>query len=79
METTPCIRCGKMRVLKKKWTEKINGSLTTYTMSVCPDPDCQKIVEEQIETKNEKLRLVHEQSLKRRANFKRKKVVVAAK
>lgn len=79
METTPCIRCGKMRVLAKKWTEKINGSLTTYTLSVCPDANCQKIVEEQIESKNEKLRLVHEQSLKRRANFKRKKPAAVAK
>ena len=45
--TTVCIRCGKQRILFKKWTEKseTNGKITTFETYVCPDSDCQKIVD----------------------------------
>lgn len=40
-----CIRCGKERKVIKTWEEKIEGSTITNTESVCPDPECQKLVE----------------------------------
>ena len=45
--TTVCIRCGRDRILFKKWTEKseTNGKITTNELYVCPDSDCQKIVD----------------------------------
>lgn len=53
-ESNPCIRCGKERV---KGTEKfINADarktkLTTY---VCPDKECQKIVDVELAAKEER-------------------------
>ncbi len=46
----PCIRCGKQRIIAREWKETIKTlsgpSVVTYQLTVCPDPDCQKIVEE---------------------------------
>ncbi len=47
-----CTRCGKPRVVARTWIEEIetyNGkSKVTHTQTVCPDPTCQKIVEERL-------------------------------
>jgi hypothetical protein len=53
-----CIRCGKTRVVSKVWQEYLGQSLVTYTDTVCPDPECQKIVEEEIIARREKKELV---------------------
>ena len=79
VQTTPCIRCGKDRIISKTWTEKIGESKVVRTDTVCPDPECQKIVEEQLQVRNDRMRQVQEQSLKRRANFRRKKVDIVLK
>lgn len=50
----PCIRCGKTRVVAKVWKEYVGKSLVTYTETVCPDPACQKIVEEEFAAQREK-------------------------
>ena len=50
----PCIRCGKQRVVSRTYTEVHDNSQVTYTDMVCPDPECQKLLEEQF--KNEKLK-----------------------
>lgn len=75
MATTQCIRCGKTRILDKSWTEEVNGATTTYTKMVCPDKECQKTVEEQLKRENDRVRMIQEQSLKRRMNMKSKKAV----
>lgn len=41
----PCIRCGKDRVVTKTWQEVIGISSVTYTLAVCPDDACQKLVD----------------------------------
>ena len=41
----PCVRCGKERILVKQLSEYIGTALTTYTLSTCPDKDCQKEVD----------------------------------
>ncbi len=44
---TVCIRCGKTRIVKRVWKEKLeHGSVITHTESVCPDAECQKVVDE---------------------------------
>lgn len=70
---TTCIRCGKTRIPLKSWTESVNGAKTLYTTSVCPDKECQKIVEDQLQKKNDKAREIQEASLARRANFRKVK------
>jgi hypothetical protein len=46
----PCVRCGKQRVFARTWEETIvtsaGKSIVVHTLTVCPDEDCQKIVDE---------------------------------
>ncbi len=72
--TTPCIRCGKTRILAKTWKEKLGDGSITYTTTVCPDKECQKIVESDLQKKSDKMAALHEKSLERRlaANENRK-------
>ena len=65
-----CIRCGKERVVKKTWTEKVGTSLITYTETVCPDPKCQKIVEKQLDKKRVTLEKIKQELLERRQRNK---------
>lgn len=44
---TSCIRCGKIRVFSRKWKDKENGKGTviTHVETICPDKQCQKLVD----------------------------------
>jgi len=57
-QTNPCIRCGKERIESRTWIEVIetyNGETTvTHTETVCPDVECQKIVDEGFAKQKEK-------------------------
>lgn len=46
--SNPCIRCGKPRVDGKSWKGKIGASDIVYSLTVCPDRECQKIVDKGI-------------------------------
>lgn len=46
--SNPCVKCGKERIDGKSWEGKIGASVVTYTMTVCPDPECQKVVDQGI-------------------------------
>lgn len=46
--SNPCIKCGRERVDGKTWEGKVGASLVTYTQTLCPDPECQKIVDQGI-------------------------------
>lgn len=70
---TLCIRCGKVRINGKVWTEKTAGSLITYTQTICPDRECQKMVEDDLAKKQDKMRAIQEKSLERRKAIKRGK------
>ncbi len=78
-KNTPCIRCGKIRIEGKSWTEYIETSRTTYTLTVCPDPKCQKIVEEQLKRKSDDIEVLRLESLKRRENTRNKRLVGKSK
>lgn len=45
----PCSRCGKERIMVSVEEEIVNNSKIVTTVMVCPDPDCQKKVEEQLD------------------------------
>lgn len=50
-----CIRCGKDRIVSKVWTERgLRGSPVTYTEAVCPDSDCQKLVDQDFALRRER-------------------------
>ncbi len=74
-ENTPCIRCGKIRILEKKWVEKVGLSTITYTKTVCPDGECQKIVDDELQKKAEKLLSMQKRSQERMKLLQRKKRV----
>ncbi len=55
----PCFRCGKERIVIKKWKETIITSSGTsqvveYTDTACPDRECQKILDQQLLQQKEK-------------------------
>ena len=56
--SNPCTRCGKERIEGKKWKEEIATFFGTSTIvhqdTVCPDAECQKIVEEKLEIQKQK-------------------------
>lgn len=51
-----CIRCGKTRIFYRQWKERVNGrgAVITHVETVCPDKDCQEIVEAEFAAKREK-------------------------
>lgn len=56
--TNPCTRCGKERIEGKTYKEEVatffGTSTIVHTDTVCPDPECQKIVEEKLEIQKQK-------------------------
>jgi hypothetical protein len=68
---SPCIRCGKERIVAKSWNETIGTSVVTYTTTVCPDPECQKIVEKQLQKKKDHIDAIQANSLRRKKENKR--------
>ena len=72
--TNPCIRCGKERVKHSEKNIVINSSNVKVTIFVCPDKECQKVVEKELAAK-ETRRL----ELTNRRNFIPKKTPATAK
>lgn len=66
MSNTVCIRCGRERIVSKSWTEYVGTSLVTFVANVCPDEECQKIVDAQLKKKKENLEKIQNKSIKRR-------------
>lgn len=83
-QTNPCIRCGKERVFFKTWNEStttFSGSLVkiVHTQFVCPDADCQKIVNSKLTAEREKREEMHRTKEKRAAENKAKKSRISTK
>jgi hypothetical protein len=55
---SPCTRCNKERVISKTWTETIETysgkSVITHTETICPDPECQAVVDKQLNASRER-------------------------
>ncbi len=74
-----CARCGKERIETKSWTENLETffgkSTIVHTETVCPDPECQKVVENGIRSqklKTEQLQLARAERLKVSQDIKKK-------
>lgn len=67
--STPCIRCGKERIVSKTWKEEITNffgsSFVTHTETVCPDEECQKVVDEKFRQEREKKEAIQLEKQKR--------------
>lgn len=72
-DNTICIRCGKQRIFSKTWDEHVGTSLVTVTLNVCPDPECQKAVENELKKKKDHLNDIQAKSLKRKEENRRNK------
>ena len=71
--TSICTRCGKIRIVSKTWTEKVETyndfALVTHTLRVCPDKSCQKLVDEELEKQRQNREdLKRESELRKRIN-----------
>jgi hypothetical protein len=67
--SNPCIRCGKERIVSKTWKEEIHNfsgtSFITHTETVCPDGECQKIVDAKFKQEKEKKEALQVEKQKR--------------
>lgn len=52
--SNPCIECGKQRIDGKSWQGRVGASVVTYTLTICPDVECQKLVDKALAEKKEK-------------------------
>lgn len=43
--SNPCIRCGRERITLKTTKEIIGDSVVINTEKICPNPECQKLVD----------------------------------
>jgi hypothetical protein len=76
--TNPCTRCGKERILAKKWKEKTvtfsgNTIVVTRTLNICPDKDCQAIVDKELNAQKVKRDKIRDDREKRIAENVQKK------
>lgn len=81
--TNPCTRCGKERIQKKKWKETtvtFSGTkiVVTRTSNICPDPECQKVVDKELraqQAKRDKIKTDREvrvaENLQKKADVKK--------
>jgi hypothetical protein len=61
-----CSRCGKQRIIISSREEIVSKSKIVYTETICPDPECQKMVEKNLKN-DEKKRAVLKDEQERRA------------
>lgn len=75
-----CIRCGKERIIQSSVVETLEKTTVTYTVTVCPDPECQKLVEKGLVADQNKRKVMHAEQQKRAEELaeKRKKDKEAA-
>lgn len=79
--TSVCVRCGKDRIILKEWDEtretRVGEATVSYTKMVCPDVDCQKIVEETFRVELQKKE--HMKKIKVQEDAARKRAIARAK
>lgn len=63
--SNPCIRCGRERIVSKTSKERVGNSVIETTMTVCPDPACQKEVERENRKISQKKREMKQRSEER--------------
>lgn len=71
--SNPCTRCGKARIDSRTWVEEIDTFFgkdrIVHTDTVCPDPECQAIVQKKIDQDKERteaMKLEREERMKKK-------------
>lgn len=72
MQTTqhnPCTRCGRERIVSKTWKENVKiysgTSPVVHVDTVCPDQECQKVVDDQLAAqKAKRASIAHDQEIR---------------
>jgi hypothetical protein len=81
LPSNPCTRCGKERIVSRTYNEEIatffGTSTVTHTETVCPDPECQKIVEERLDAQKQKSQELKDEKQKKLDSAKAIKVAAA--
>lgn len=74
--SNPCTRCGRERIVLKTWKESIKtfDGVTEIEVAdtICPNKDCQVIVDKQIFDQHEKYEATKRDKLQKAADFKTK-------
>lgn len=65
-----CFRCGKERIVTKVWKEVTANSTIIHTETICPDKDCQAVVDAQNNSLKEKRAKAEENKAKSEAERK---------
>ncbi len=60
-----CIRCGKERIVASTYEEVVSKSTVTYSVMICPDPDCQKLVDVTLKNDATKREMIRDEHAKR--------------
>lgn len=60
-----CPRCGKPRIVVSSHNVVVSKSEVTYTETVCPDPECQKLVEKGLKNDARKRDVLKEEQERR--------------
>lgn len=60
-----CTRCGKERIIKSSRTEVLEKTSVIYTVTICPDPECQNLVEKSLIVEENKRKVMHDEQEKR--------------
>ena len=82
--STPCIRCGAARLVSRQWKERIRTiigvTVIVHTETVCPNRDCQILVEEGLEVKRVKREAIEQRKIERmNAHRSKKKPIIEHK
>lgn len=70
-----CSRCGKIRVISREWTEKMESGSVEVIEQSCPDKKCQKVIDNEL-ARTKKKRFDAEE---KRRNIVRNKKKISSK
>lgn len=73
VQTNPCIRCGKQRIVVRVVEELISGSRVLTTEMSCPDRECQGILDKKHEQERVEKEKLKDSAYKVRTHWTQKK------
>lgn len=54
LSTNNCILCGKPRIVVRTYKEVVGNSTVVHTDTACPDPECQKKLDKQLDEERQR-------------------------
>jgi len=71
--SNPCYRCGNQRIVSKTWKEGVGINQVDVTLTVCPNPECQKTVNKELNAVHKKTVMMAQKKEERLMIRRRKK------